>query len=170
MSYFYDLVNFVDGAGAYENVLQALFNTPFEAKVAKDENRLKDCRYLREKFGWPTVNPGNCLEVLIVVARDMEDILYDDRHGNRTVEWFWLMMSNMGLTEYTNARYEDTAVLDIIDKFVQRKYKTNGEGGPFPLRRPPNNQRRADLFMLMNYYVNENFIYEYEDLEEFEDE
>lgn len=167
--YFWNLVFLIAGDG-YENLMIAMHEKPFTVKVRNDENRVKDVRYLREKFGGPVNADPSCLEIFICLARDMEDILYDDRHGNRMDEWFWLMMENMGLTYFTNPNFDEEKVKKILDIFVERKYKTNGEGGPFPLRRPPTSMRRAELWYQMNWYVNENFDYEFEDLEDICDE
>lgn len=167
--YFNKLVELVDGYG-YENMLLDLYNTPFEVKVHNDENRLDEAYKLRDIYGGPHDNPGNCFEVLIVLAKDVDDILWDSRHGDRTKEWFWMMMENMGLTEYTNPNYNEGRVAIAIDIFVNRKFAKNGSGGPFPLRRPLSNMRRIEWWYALNAYVNENFEYEFEDIQEVNDE
>lgn len=163
--YFNKLVEIVDGYG-YENLLKDLYSTEFIVKVKTDANLNDDVRYLRERCGWPVTSPATVFEILICIARNMEDILYDEKHGDRLVEWFWLMLENMGLTFYNNTNYDANAVMTIVDIFNNRRYRMTGEGGPFPLRRPPANLRKVDYWYQLNYYVNENFIYEFNNLEE----
>lgn len=160
----------VDGYG-YENLLMTLYKTPFYAKVRNDENRMYEARELRAECGNSKDHPGNCLEVLYVIAKDVDEIMFDIKHGDRTVEWFWMMLTNMDLTRYTNPKFNEDEVLRILDIFVERKFSKNGEGGPFPLRRPPMNMRKVEWWYALNWYINENFSYEFDEIEEdFDDE
>lgn len=163
--YFNKLVEIVDGYG-YENLLRHLYSEEFIVKVKTDVNLIQDVRYLREKCDWPVTSPPTVLEILICIARNMDDILYDSKHDSRLREWFWLMLENMGLTMYTNPAYDENAVTTIVDIFNNRRYRVTGEGGPFPLKHPPKNMRKVDYWYQVNYYVNENFSYEFDNLEE----
>lgn len=167
--YFYALVDRINGYG-YEDMLSVLYNTPFTSRIPKDNNRLKDCIALRDRYGYFNRQDGNCFEIFVCLALDMDELLRDQDHGDRTEEWFWLMMTNIGLVNYDNNNFNEKEVENIIDIFVKRKYKTDGRGGPFPLRYPRDNMRKTDLWYQLNWYVNENFEYEFNDLEEFEDE
>ena len=167
--FFYYLVDYIDGYG-YEDMLKVLYKTPFEAKVKTDSNLLVSAREFREERTRITDYPGNCFEVLVQMAIDMDDILYDSKHGTRVDQWFWIFMDNMGLTNYDNNDFDYDAVARIVDSFNRRKYKVSGEGGPCPLNRPTKNLRKTDYWYQINMYVNENFAYEYDNLEEDEDE
>lgn len=169
--YFNELVDIVDGRG-YENLLLHMFNTPFYCKVASDENHLHHCNDLRSECNAHLADDYNVLEFFIALARGMDDILHDLKHGDRTADWFWMMMENMRLTQYTNPHYDEEIVDIIISRFVERKFNKNGDGGPFPLRHPLANMKRTDWWYAMNWYVEENYGYEFDDVEseDFDDE
>lgn len=164
-SYFWFLVDYVDGY-SYENLLLTMWETPFYAKIKLDENLLTKASAFRHKHSNSTKNPGNCLEIFVQLALNMDSILYDSKHGFRVVDWFWLMMENMHLIQHDNPNFDEDVVKDILDKFVKRRFKMNGEGGPFPLDRPRENLRKVSWWYNLNFYINENFVYEFENLEE----
>lgn len=153
-----------------------MFNTPFEVKVKNDANRVIQALNMRKELGYHPrkfeKDLANCFEIFIILAQNMDDILHDLKHGNRTEEWFWLMMKNMGLIFHDNDDFVESDVDTILDMFVHRKYYKNGDGGPFPLKRPLDNMRRVELWYQVNWYVNENFEYEFNEIEseDFENE
>ena len=51
--------------------------------------------------------------------------------GDRTAEWFWIMLSNLGLRDMSDNNFDKEKVHDILDRFIRRRYKPNGEGGLF---------------------------------------
>lgn len=168
--YFNELIDIVDGRG-YENLLLHMFNTPFYCKVHNDSNTLHHCRDLRNECNAHHDDDYNVFEFFIALARGMDDILHDLQHGDRTADWFWMMMENMGLTQYTNPNYDEKRVDVVIQNFIERRFAKNGEGGPFPLKRPLGNMRRTEWWYALNWYVEENYDYEFNDIqEEFEDE
>lgn len=162
--YFNELVDIVDGRG-YENLLLHMFNTPFYCKVREDGHHLHHCDELRTECNAHKSDEYNVLEFFIMLARGMDDIMHDLKHGDRTVDWFWMMMENMHLTQYTNTCYDEEIIDIIINRFLERKFNKNGEGGPFPLKRPLANMKRTDWWYAMNWYINENYNYEFDEVE-----
>lgn len=172
--YFYALVDRVNGYG-YEDMLRVLYSYPFEIIVETDANLLPNVFALRDEYGYKPKpyekDMANCFEIFISLASKFDWLLSDLKNPDRTEEWFWMMMKNTGLIFYDNEHFNRDDIESICDVFVHRKYKTNGYGGPFPLRQPRKNVRRVDLWYQINWYVNENFEYEFNDIqEEFEDE
>lgn len=166
--FFYYLVDYVNGYG-YEDMLEVLYYTPFESRNHIDNNLLISAREFRESRSMSHQYPGNCFEIFIQLAIRMDDILYDSHHGHRIEEWFWLMMRNMGLIVHDNEHCDISIVENIIEKFINKKYKKDGTGGPFPLDRPLRNVRQVSLWMQLNWYINEQFEYEFNNLESEED-
>ena len=169
-SYFWFLVDYIDGYG-YEGLLLAMWEKPFFVKVKLDDNLIRDAYYFRKDHSRGNrSDDANCLEILIQLAIKMDSVLYDSKHGIRTEEWFWHMLGNMGLMQYDNPNFDENAVDKILEKFVNRRFKRNGEGGPFPLERPVNSCRTTCWWYNLNAYLDENFKYEFENTEEYDDE
>ena len=134
-------------------------------KVKLDENLLTKASTFRYNHSNSHNNPGNCLEIFVQLALDFDSIMYDGVHGPRVIDWFWLMMENMQLIQHDNPNFDEDTVKDILDKFVKRKFKPNGEGGPFPIDKPRENLRKVSWWYNLNFYIDENFAYEFDNLD-----
>ena len=152
----------------YGIAMRILFDTEYFAKIPLDENRIADAYILRAAFCYESnfiediLNeyPINVLEVLVELAvRCDEDIMYDPDIGDRAYKWFWIMIENMGLDimngELFNKNY--TNFIEKVNKFLNRTYRFNGEGGPFPLHNPVKNQQKTEIWYQMNAYLLENY-------------
>ena len=171
----------------YQELLHKLYSVKFRWTIPMDENRAEDGMDLRDKFlrdnelkGWyqsdafpyyPTV-----LEVLVALACRMEDdILFDPEYGDRTWEWFWMMMQNLGLDEMDDSNFDEDEVDEILDIFMDRRYGRDGKGSLFPSKIGQKsgefsghfqNQKwsesgqfdlsRVEIWYQMNYYIEEN--------------
>ena len=84
---------------SYDRLFYKLYTTEFIFVVPFDENRLLDGLSLRREFSTTRVIfPCKCsvFEVLIALALRCEDqIMHDQKHGERSGEWFWEMLGNM---------------------------------------------------------------------------
>ena len=109
-----------------------------------DSNRAEDGINLRYRFGYENgyedfmisacLDDKSCsvLEMLVALAiRCEEHIMEDSDIGDRTGEWFWIMIENLGLRSMNDARFDRAYVDETIDIFLNREYKRNGEGGLF---------------------------------------
>ena len=85
-----------------------------------------------------------------------QDILQNDDIGNRTSIWFWMMMENMELHIMDERRYDDYYVNQVIDKFLNRKYGPNGEGGPFYLPYSSKDLREVELWYQAMWFITAN--------------
>ena len=170
--YYYWLLDIIDDekypGSEYSNVLYDLFSAPFYDLIANDCNRVDDGFELRGKFADKIGEhlyyvmdalPENCsiLEMMIALALKWENnIAWDPDLGDRTSVWFWIMMENLGLTFYSNDRYDKDEVEDIIHTFLERKYCTDGRGGLFKINNPNIDMRNQEIWYQMNLYFNEN--------------
>ena len=98
--YFDELVDFVDGENL-RGVLWRLYTTEFYwfDDIIMDRNRAMDGLKLRheDKNAGYSVN-CSVLEMLIGMAiRCERDIMHVNGAGDRTIEWFWIMIGNLGL-------------------------------------------------------------------------
>ena len=153
----------------YWTMMGFLFNREFTWSVANDDNRAADGIGLRDRFlaesglGEEAYIYGPCsvLEMMVALAERMEtDIMYDPELGDRTAEWFWIMVTNLHLDRFDDGSIDQESgdkIRHILDVLVERSYFMNGTGGLFPLKKPTVNQRRVEIWYQMNSYLIENF-------------
>ena len=142
----------------YFELLYQLYRTEFYSIVPNDDNRALDGIKLRDKYGFPKVNVGcNLFEMLVALAiRCDEDILYNPEKGDRSKDWFWMMMTNVGLNKFRDRsfgegwEYED--VEQICLKLMNRDYTYDGKGGLFPLKDARKDQRDTEIWYQLNAY------------------
>ena len=116
---------------------------------------------LRDEVTTALNYPCSMLEMLIGIARRMEDILFEPEEEDQTERWFWEILGNIGLDKCTDSRYGDdygrAKIDDMIDMILSRTYKRNGQGGLFPLKRSKKNQRKVEIWYQLSAYLNENY-------------
>lgn len=162
-------------ADNYGILFDFLYDTEFrwDRRIPRDSDRASDGRSLRAKFAEEegTTMPEGCedhpcsfLEFAVALAYAIDDdIMYDPDNPEQVATWFWLMLDNMGLSKFTDARmvidgmYAYDRVTEIVDVVMERKYAYNGHPGMFPLRKPEMDQRRVEIWYQANAYFIENF-------------
>jgi hypothetical protein len=97
------------------------------------------------------------LEVLIALAYRCESIMVDQDRNFPMRDWFWKMMENVGLIDYTDDEWSPFTVMEKVNIIIKRQYERNGKGGLFPLKRTKEDQRKVELWYQMNYYLVENY-------------
>lgn len=166
-----NIININRPRDSYFILAQILHKRDYKWFVPNDDNRAADGRKLREQFSdemqydaSKILNYHSCsmLEMLVGVARRIEDILYDPEEGDRTERWFWEILGNVGLDKYVDSKYAEDSygrekINLLIDNVLERAYKKNGQGGLFPLRRPKKDQRKVEIWYQMCEYLNDNY-------------
>lgn len=167
-SYFDWLVGFIAPdyatSSSYQNVLYALYKRDFEWFVHNDDNREEDGLDLRLKYENITgatcdkVGPCSVLEMMIALSiRCENELMYDPDEGDRTKEWFWIMMDNLKLNYLTDDVFNFKVFDEIVDRFLQRKYSPDGYGGPFYIHNFRGDMRKIELWYQLNFYLEEMF-------------
>lgn len=136
--------------------------------VSHDANREQDGMDLREDFAddseWRKedilevlAGPCSVLEMLVALAMRIErDIMYTPDDGDRTGEWFKLMLDNMKLLPMTDTDYYQPYVDQILEDIMSRHYKKNSKGSIFPVRNTQGKDwRKTEIWMQMMLYFNE---------------
>ena len=171
-----DLVHVEQEERSYWLLAKDLHRSEFYALIQRDENRMYDGLELREDYlssiGYPDYVEllGECsvFEMMIAVARPIDFQTTDPYRGenfDRTTYWFWQMIENLGLTEFSDDVYMELDGIDVVDNvvktLVERQYEADGSGGLFPLRYPSGDQRDVEIWYQMSAYLNErNEMYE----------
>ena len=149
---------------SYDKLLMRLHSTEFIYILSMDENREKDGVELRWRFAWerglrdvPECLNGPCsvLEMMVALSLYCEENIMDDPNiGNRTGQWFWGMIVNLGLGAMTDSRYDRQYVDDTITRFLNRRYERNGKGGLFKIENCDRDVRELDIQHQLCRYLN----------------
>lgn len=155
---------------SYRKLLRHLHRTEFFYSIPMDENRAEDGTDLRYRFGYEHAyegavissyldnRPCSVLEMLVALSiRCEENIMDDPALGNRTGQWFWNMIVNLGLGSMDDRRFDSAYTDDILNRFMERQYGPHGEGGLFTVKHPRQDMRTAEIWYQMNWYLDENF-------------
>lgn len=156
------------GGLSYQKLLRFLHNIEFNYTIEMDGNREEDGIDLRYRFGYENSyehamissyldnRPCSVLEMMIALSIRCEEHIMDDPDiGNRTGQWFWDMIENLGLREMTDARYSEDYAEDVIQRFLDRRYKRNGEGGLFTVKHCRRDLRIVEIWYQMCWYLDE---------------
>ena len=153
---------------SYQKLLRFLHNVDFNYTIEMDGNREEDGIDLRYRFGYENSyenamissyldnSPCSILEMMIALAIRCEEHIMDDPDiGNRTGQWFWGMIENLGLRKMTDARFDEDYADEIIQRFLDRRYKRNGEGGLFTVEHCRRDLRTVEIWYQMCWYLDE---------------
>lgn len=126
---------------SYRKLLSHLHSITFTYSIKHDVNRAEDGEALRYRYamlhGFTDVPecldaPCSVLEMMIALAVRCEETIMDDPNfGERTGQWFWLMIDNLGLSLMTDRKYDPDTVDKIVTRFLRREYEPDGTGGLF---------------------------------------
>ena len=145
----------------YGLLAEQLYRKEFRWSVENDDNRAENSLYLRETFqqefgGAPIVGPPSVYEVMISLA---EKLAFDMSEESEDVGyWFRILLENSGLDRFNDELYlQDfttaSAVDNVVNKIIFRRYDSDGSGGLFPLKNPPEDQRGVELWFQLASYV-----------------
>lgn len=147
-------------------LLKRLHEIDFEYIIPMDGNRAEDGIELRYRFGYehsydqPLIaryldnRPCSVLEMMIALALRCEgDIMSNGEAGDQTYIWFWGMIRSLGLDEETDKCYDEIYIDDVIDRFLKRQYKRNGQGGLFTIEHCEHDMRSVEIWYQMCWYM-----------------
>ena len=152
-----------NGYVSYDRLLSKLHDTEFTYLLPMDGNRAEDGINLRYRFAY--VNNmegaeeyiyGNCsvLEMMVALAiRCEEDYMDDAQIGDRTAQWFWGMINNLGLGDMYDRMYDEHRVKYVIDRFLNRRYDPDGRGGLFRIRNCNDDLRAVEIWHQLCWYL-----------------
>lgn len=161
--YFEWLVNIITdnhpnlGISWFSRLLEHMYNVEFIWLIDMDVNRAEDGLSLRYRYSKDFELKKKCslLEMMVALALRCEESIMDNpKYGNRTSQWFWIMISNMGLGGMTDDNYDDEYVEYIIDRFLNREYFPDGKGGLFIIKDCPYDVRELEIWVQLSWYMN----------------
>ena len=148
---------------SYRKLLTNLHEIEFTYIIPKDANRAEDGENLRYRFAYfheypaavETMLTGPCsvLEMMIALSIRCEDIMDDPSVGDRTGQWFWKMIVNLGLGGMYDARYDEERVNAAIDIFLNREYEPDGRGGLFRIKNCKYDLRKFEIWVQTLWFL-----------------
>ena len=161
-----------NGHMTYFLLANALHSKDFIPIVMNDDNRAAWGMNLRKNFAsyssafdnYECIDRPFCsfLEMFVALAINIDqDIMaspYDDL--DRSADWFWVMMHNLGFDEFVDTHWDGKACIFVDEKLNdlnKRNIGEDGSGGIFPLRNPQKDQRTTEIWYQMNAFFVENY-------------
>lgn len=149
---------------SYKKLLTYLNKIEFVYPIHKDANREADGKSLRYRFAITASDcrdaelyldgPCSVLEMLVALALRCEETIMDDpKYGNRTDQWFWGMITNLGLGSMRDSIFDEDFVYECVSIFLKRKYSPDGKGGLFTIRRCEYDLRELEIWDQLCLYL-----------------
>lgn len=148
---------------SFKKLFSYLNDTKFTYSIRMDLNRAKDGTELRRRYAneFKIANiydricgPCSVLEMMIALAIRCEETIMDDENfGDRTDQWFWEMMKNLGLGHMDDDEFDEEYVSDVITRFLNRDYEPDGRGGLFFVRNCDIDLRDVEIWIQMLWYL-----------------
>ena len=160
-----------------------LHDMSFIPMLEMDENRCEDGLGLRIEYAEMTsensmeedavidmlddaLGAGECtmLELMTTLAERLRYEMTDSQYEAGTGKWFMEMLVNVGLNQFDNRTLEDdprgVSLADVqrrVYAVIFREYDINGEGGLFPLSWSRGDQRKTELLIQLNNYIEDHY-------------
>lgn len=167
---YFDWICALVGGGDKRELLAYLHSRPFEydqGVYILDQNRADDGIDLRYRFGGeeglpdPVVSayldrgPCSMLEMMAALAlRCEEDIMADPEQGDRTPDWFDVMLYSMGISDLTDGNFDHDAAEAAVDRVLNHDYAPNGRGGLFYIPgHTARDMRYCEIWYQMMWYL-----------------
>lgn len=149
---------------SYRKLLMRLHSTEFTYSLRMDQNRSEDGLSLRYRFAYEHSDfkdaesyldgPCSVLEMMVALAiRCEENIMDDPTVGDRTAQWFWGMVTNLGLGAMTDVRFDRRYVDEVLVRFLNREYEPDGRGGLFRIRNCEEDLRSVEIWHQLCWYL-----------------
>ena len=147
---------------SYRKLLMHLHDIEFTWSVPYDDNRADDGIQLRRRFALMRndmtltdyiLGPCSVLEMMVALAVRCETIMDDTSYGDRTGQWFWGMLVNLGLGSMIDARFDEEFVEYVIVRFLDREYEPDGRGGLFTIYHCDRDLRDVEIWHQLCWYL-----------------
>lgn len=148
---------------SYRKLLIHLHDTEFVYTIPKDVNRARDGVDLRRRFALSQddehltkylTGPCSVFEMILALAIRCEESIMDDPSiGDRTGQWFWGMISNLGLSTMTDSRFDRKICDDVLSRFINHEYEPNGKGGLFTVKYCECDLRTVEIWSQLCWYL-----------------
>lgn len=161
----------ITASNNYSKLLNYLYNVEFTYCIPMDENRELDGMDMRYTFCYECgytnskivdeylCGPCRLLEMMIALAIRLENgFANDSKYGDRSSLWFWSMVTNMGLSKYSDNCFD--ANIEVVEEAVynmlERHYDKYGHGALFTVKETDYDFSKEELWFQGISYINEH--------------
>lgn len=151
---------------SYKKLFEFLHCVEFTFSIPNDINRARDGADLRYRYAMSIDDdsvmdildgPCSVLEMMIALAIRCEEAIMDNTgYGDRTGQWFWSMMSNLGIGMMPDDQFDLRFVEEKIYIFLDRQYEPDGKGGLFHIKGCMDDLRELEIWTQLCWYL-DNF-------------
>lgn len=152
---------------SFRKLLTRLHEIEFIYTIPNDANRAEDGKDLRYRYAithgyedsYEDVlscldGPCSVLEMMVALSvRCEENIMDDPILGDRTRQWFWDMIVNLGLGSMHDGNYDAYYIDKTVDRFLYREYEANGKGGLFTIHNCKYDLRLFEIWYQLCWYL-----------------
>lgn len=143
---------------SYRKLFGLLHSTEFIYSIPRDSNRAEDGIDLRYRFDHDVADifrdePCSVLEMMVALAIRCEALMDNPKIGDRTSQWFWGMITNLGLGSMTDKRFDKYVAEEHINRFLYREYDPDGKGGLFVVRNCDRDLRDVEIWHQMCWHL-----------------
>lgn len=147
---------------SYRKLLAHLHNIEFTWCVPMDSNRADDGIQLRRHYSLYKNDitlsdyiqgPCSVLEMMVALAVRCENTMDDTQMGDRTGQWFWGMVHNLGLSPMIDSDFDREFADEVIARFLNREYEPDGRGGLFTVRHCTHDLRTVEIWCQLSWYL-----------------
>lgn len=147
---------------SFNKLLRYLHDVEFTYSIPKDSNRAADGISLRYRFAYDTgcacadsylEGPCSVLEMMVALSFAIEEVMDDALMGDRTSQWFWGMITNLGLGSMMDNNYDARYVEETVRRFLDRDYAFDGRGGLFTVRRCERDLRDVEIWIQACWFL-----------------
>lgn len=153
---------------SYRKLLMFLHDTEFICMLPMDKNRAGDGVSLRYQFAdscteeyhtddilsFLDERPCSVLEMMVALAVRCENTIMDDPQvGDRTGQWFWGMINNLGLGAMIDSEFDKGRAKEAVDRLLYREYDPDGRGGLFRIRNCKDDLRNVEIWCQLCWYL-----------------
>lgn len=153
----------------FGRLFKILHHMDFTWVLERDENRDGDGYELRDDYeisgdfeDWIVDDfysrRTSVFEVLIAIAIRIDNEFIGDPAEEHPEDFFLEMIKNLGLDRFVGNRYQESDVIKIVDRWLQRRFHKDGQGSPFPVKYDHRDQRKLEIWDQMNSYISENYV------------
>lgn len=157
---------------SYSRLIHTLLNIEFIWTIPMDSNRASGGLALRKDFTYETglyldgssgIMPKcTVFEMLVALAYRCESqLMLDFSKGYRVSRWYYIMLENLGLKDLTNDKWkrdDSDYIYEMVENFMNHKYKKNGTGGLFVIKSRKIDMREEEIWKQLMAFLNENYI------------
>ena len=91
--------------------------------------------------------------MVALAIRCEETIMDDTEYGDRTGQWFWKMISSLGLSSMSDDMFDKKYATYVINRFLNREYEPNGKGGLFTINNCDEDLRNVEIWYQLCWYL-----------------